>query len=344
MTISIIIPVYNVEHYIRRCLESVIEQKSDDFNIECIMVDDSSPDRSVEIAQDVINSYKGSGITFILLRHKFNKGVSAARNTGIAAASGDFLYFVDSDDEIAEKALQFLFTCFIEYPYVDVFVGDTYEEEHQKMVNQIFLNNRDLFLIDDKAHIWEYVLKRKIDRHVWNKLIRRSIIIDNRIFFDENVTIYEDVIWTYRLFSHSSSILIMSLMTYKYESNPASLTHTTVQHVDQLVESLAIVSEYVLTHPPIVNGRVICYAAHSLFTCRWLMIAIEAADKKDLYNESYSKIISLRNSLFWDAIKHLRPFLALYHLIMFYPLSRMLRYHWFRSKVFRLEQLAYLLS
>jgi len=67
MKISIVIPVYNVERYIRRCLESVIGQESESFDIECILVDDCSPDSSVEVAKDVINGYHGSNISFVLL-------------------------------------------------------------------------------------------------------------------------------------------------------------------------------------------------------------------------------------------------------------------------------------
>lgn len=344
MTISVIIPIYKVENYIRRCLESVIEQDSNKFRIECILVDDCTPDKSMEIVKEVVDDYKGGNISFIFLQHGENRGVSAARNTGMTAANGDFLFFLDSDDEIEENALLCLFSCYLKYPYVDVFVGDTYDEERLNMLNVITNDKNYSYVIDDKTVIWKLLLRRQIDRHVWNKLIRRSVVINNKIFFNEHVSLYEDVIWTYKLYAYSSSILILSLMTYKYVNNPLSLIHTTTQRVAQLVESLSIVSDFVYKNPPLINGKIAYYAAHRLFTFHWLMIALEAKEKTNLVSESYSILISLRNALLWDSLKHFRPFLALFYMIMFNPFNKLLKNRWIRSNVYRLEQLAYLLS
>jgi len=98
MTISIIIPVYNVENYIWKCLDSVIAQKCDGFNIECILVDDCTPDNSMVIVEDVVNNYHGKDVNFVILHHEVNKGMSIARNTGIDASTGDYVCFLDSDD------------------------------------------------------------------------------------------------------------------------------------------------------------------------------------------------------------------------------------------------------
>ena len=90
MTVSIIIPVYNVAEYIEKCLYSVIQQKT--YNIECILVDDCGTDNSIEIAEKIINQYNGP-ISFKLLHHNHNRGLSAARNTGINIATGDYVFF-----------------------------------------------------------------------------------------------------------------------------------------------------------------------------------------------------------------------------------------------------------
>ena len=79
MTISVIIPVYNVEKYVRRSIESVLAQESADFNIECLIIDDCSPDDSMSIVRDTIDSYKGTCILFHIIRHEKNMGLSAAR-------------------------------------------------------------------------------------------------------------------------------------------------------------------------------------------------------------------------------------------------------------------------
>ena len=82
MKISIIIPIYNVQDYVERCINSVISQESNDFELECILVDDCSSDHSMEIAQKIICNYTGS-IKFVFLSHDHNRGASAARNTGL---------------------------------------------------------------------------------------------------------------------------------------------------------------------------------------------------------------------------------------------------------------------
>ena len=105
--ISIIIPIYNVEKYVAECLNSVISQTYDHSKIECIIVNDCTPDKSMDIVNKIIGKYSGE-MTFITHRHKENKGLSSARNTGISIATGEFLYFLDSDDYIYPNSIELL--------------------------------------------------------------------------------------------------------------------------------------------------------------------------------------------------------------------------------------------
>ena len=86
--ISIIIPIYNVEDYVAECLNSVISQTYDHSKIECIIVDDCTPDKSMDVVNKIIGVYNGE-MNFITRRHKENQGLSAARNTGISIATGE---------------------------------------------------------------------------------------------------------------------------------------------------------------------------------------------------------------------------------------------------------------
>ena len=106
MKISIIVPVYNVEPYIEDCLKSVAAQTYNG-EIECIIVNDCTPDDSCAVIERFINGYDGA-IDFKLLHHTVNRGLSAARNTGIDAATGDYIYFLDSDDEIMPECIEVL--------------------------------------------------------------------------------------------------------------------------------------------------------------------------------------------------------------------------------------------
>ena len=90
-SVSIIVPIYNVEPYVEACVRSVMSQTYRG-SIECIMVDDCGSDGSVQIVEKIIEGYDGS-IQFMMLHHNHNRGLSAARNTGLNAASGDYLFF-----------------------------------------------------------------------------------------------------------------------------------------------------------------------------------------------------------------------------------------------------------
>ena len=123
MKISIIVPVYNVEQYIKECFDSIAAQtyKGD---IECIFVNDCGHDKSVEILEKMIACYQG-GISFSIIHHEHNKGLSGARNTGIRHAQGDYLYFIDSDDSITSDCIEKLVALAEKYPGVEVVKGST---------------------------------------------------------------------------------------------------------------------------------------------------------------------------------------------------------------------------
>ena len=121
MKISIIVPVYNVEQYIKECFDSISAQTYKG-EIECIFVDDCGQDKSVEILEKMIACYQG-GISFSIIHHDHNKGLSGARNTGIRNASGDYLYFLDSDDYLLPKSIELLANIVRQNPNVQVVQG-----------------------------------------------------------------------------------------------------------------------------------------------------------------------------------------------------------------------------
>ena len=122
MKISIVIPIYNVEKYILNCLLSIVNQKKTIHTIECILVDDCGNDNSIKIASDFIKQH-GKDIEFKLIKHKYNRGLSAARNTGISACSGDYVLFLDSDDTLPEDSIYNLSNPLDSYPY-DFVIGE----------------------------------------------------------------------------------------------------------------------------------------------------------------------------------------------------------------------------
>ena len=120
-SVSIIIPVYNVEPYVEDCIRSVIRQTYGG-KMECIVVDDCGTDNSMDVVERVIGEYNGP-IPFRILHHEHNRGLSAARNTGMDAATGDYLFFLDSDDELTDDCIEKLTEPLVKEWY-DVVIGN----------------------------------------------------------------------------------------------------------------------------------------------------------------------------------------------------------------------------
>lgn len=122
MKVSIIVPVYNAEPYILRCFDSMKNQTY--TNIECIFVDDCSTDKSREIIKQQIAAYSGP-ITFKIIGNEENRGASTARNNGTYIATGDYIYYLDSDDEITENCIETLVNVAKKYPNAEIVQGNT---------------------------------------------------------------------------------------------------------------------------------------------------------------------------------------------------------------------------
>ena len=344
MTISVIVPVYKVEKYIRRCLESVIDQENDRYMIECLIVDDCSPDNSMTIVDEVIDNYRGASIRFKIIKHEVNKGLSAARNSGILASTGDYLYFIDSDDLILENTFKCYYSYFLEYPSVDVIMGNSLEMEFNRLTNSFEPNNNNtISLINDKRKLIYCVLRRQVDRHAWNKLIRRSIIIANDLFFD-NGLLYEDVIWTYKLSSIVSSVLIVPELTYIYEYNLSSIIHTHAERANKIVWSFVYISNFIFNNPPIIDGKKEFFTEHCLFVNHWMLYAIDNYEKYGAEKLTCSTLNNLKRKLFWTSICHLRLVMALYFLTMFRPFCWLLKVKAYRAHIDRIIQIVYKLS
>lgn len=344
LKISVIIPVYKVEKYIRRCLESIIGQENSGYTIECLIIDDASPDNSLIIVKETIANYHGSTITFMIIKHEVNKGLSVARNSGIKASTGDFLFFVDSDDELLENTFVRFLDYYQKYPSVDVIIGNSLDFENRHLSDShIKEGGNPPIFVDDKRIILQQVLKREINRNVWNKLIRRSIIVDNNLLFDDGL-LYEDVIWTYRLYSSVSSILIIPELTYLYENNPFSIVHTYADRSNQLVWSFVYISDYLINNPPVFDGKQVLFTEHLLFVNHWMLKAI---DLKEQYGSTYKickKMDEVKWKLLWLAISHCRPIMMLYFLTMFKPFSLLIKMKLFRANVYKMNKIVCMLS
>ncbi|MEJ5268097.1 MAG: glycosyltransferase family 2 protein [Bacteroidales bacterium] len=223
MRVSIIIPVYNVEPYIERCLLSVLNQTYN--NIEIILIDDCGSDNSIDIAIELIKKYKAENRTKIIF-HECNKGLSAARNSGINASTGEYIYFLDSDDELALNCIELLIKSAIKYR-TDLVIGN-YEIIGAKLSigmpsNNIFSNDKILTSYQ-KGECYEMAC---------NKLLKRELILKNNLYFKENL-IHEDLLWSFMLTCFANSMSIVNAKTYFYYIRKDSITGKINQELNEI--------------------------------------------------------------------------------------------------------------
>ena len=216
--VSLIIPVYNVEKYLRQCLESVAVQTFKD--IEVIIIDNNSPDNSAAIIKEYVEKYPNFK-TYKLI----GGGLGGARNEGIRHATGEYVVFLDSDDYIKPNTIEELVKA-VQTNSADMAGGLADDVDINGKVLRSGENPKENFIIDNKKD--GPVKMLQIVGNIacaWRKIIRRSIIADNNIFFPENVP-FEDVafISTCAILSNKYVQIPLSLWNYRYV--PTSISNT----------------------------------------------------------------------------------------------------------------------
>jgi glycosyltransferase involved in cell wall biosynthesis len=210
--ISIIVPVYNVEAYLQKCLESILRQTFSDF--ECILIDDGSTDNSSQICDEY--SRKDNRIIVI---HQKNKGVSEARNAGLRIARGEWIGFTDPDDWCEAEMFQFLYTNAIEKK-VDISICGV-----QRITRGRAVKNRYFFkesIISSKEAIKYLFSPGGFGGYMFVKLIRAQIIHENKVFFNPEIKLSEDVLFSLEIFLHASYVFISPRILYNYFNRPDS--------------------------------------------------------------------------------------------------------------------------
>lgn len=233
--LSIIIPVYNVELYLRECLLSILLQKRY-FRLELILVDDGSVDSSGEICDEYSLNY-----SFIKVIHQSNGGLSAARNRGMKEAKGKYIWFVDSDDKIYENAFVEIFNVLLEgnidiicFPYLAI------SGEKKEMLGS---NNRPLAY--KYMNMLAYMRKYKVYISACFQIIKRTIL-DN-VSFIEGV-LHEDHDFTLRLYYHADSILYIDTPLYLYfiRDRKSITSNLNVDNYRKRLNSLLVVLQKLL--------------------------------------------------------------------------------------------------
>lgn len=225
--ISIIIPVYNVEKYLARCLESIINQTH--TNLEIICINDGSPDSSLEILKKYEKQDKR-----IKIIDKRNGGVSSARNSGIRVMTGEYVLFVDADDWLEEQAIEKLCQI-IKKENVDLVRGNYFtnvnetQSVKQKGVEKIFKTPEEF-----KQTFFLDILKGTLPGYACLFLIKTSIIKKNNIFFNEKIHFMEDMLFIVTLLTQIDSVYFSDFAFYHYFVNDSGATRSSDKYMKNI--------------------------------------------------------------------------------------------------------------
>jgi glycosyltransferase involved in cell wall biosynthesis len=208
--ISIIVPVYKIEPYLRKCLNSIVRQTYE--NLEIILVDDGSPDNCGGICDEY--AALDSRIKVI---HQKNRGLSAARNAGLKIASGEYIGFTDSDDWIDADMFETLYKGSLEYR-ADITICGYYFVKGNKY-REVREEHTVLYGREDAMH--HLLLDETFTNHAWNKLYRRELFKD--IYYPDGRT-YEDIATTYKLFEKADRVVFLNSCKYYYLQRDDSIS------------------------------------------------------------------------------------------------------------------------
>lgn len=211
--ISVIVPIYKVEEYLSRCVDSIINQTYK--NLEIILVDDGSPDNCPKICDDYAKIDKR-----IKVVHKENGGLSDARNAGMKVANGEYISFIDSDDYISLDFINVLYDTIVseDSDIVECNVAKVFDSginNEDECCSDMLIRS---FYAQDALH--QLLIEGEFKQHVWNKLYRSSIVVDVPYAVGK---LNEDEFWTYQVFGKAKKISKINKKMYYYYQRSDSI-------------------------------------------------------------------------------------------------------------------------
>lgn len=215
--VSIVIPIYNAQHYLNRCIDSILSQCFE--NCEIILIGDGSVDQSGSICDFYASQYQN-----ISVLHIKNGGVSNARNIGISLAKGEYIMFVDADDELLPNALNLVYERVKKDEYPDLLIFDNCVKD----TNNIIFYPHKQFAID-KCYASNEFLDAYWQARIgtsfpapWARVYKNEVIKANKLFFDTKLTRNEDEVFNCNFFSFANVISLASDVIYIYYNTPNS--------------------------------------------------------------------------------------------------------------------------
>lgn len=215
MKVSIIIPIYNAERYLKECLDSIAKQHYKNF--EVILINDGSLDKSQTICEErCMNDRR-----FKLVNQK-NSGVSVARNNGIKNSKGDIILFVDADDELVDNALEIIVNNINDNDLLVFAYFKKYKNCQQLMINPKS-TSKSTYSVNEMGD--SVIIDNTIGGYVFNKVFRKEIINDNHLFFDSSIHYCEDLMFVIQYLKCCTRVSYIPKALYLYRMRKSSVTY-----------------------------------------------------------------------------------------------------------------------
>ncbi|MEK3885902.1 glycosyltransferase family 2 protein [Bacillus sp. FSL K6-3431] len=224
--VSIIVPVYKVEKYIHRCVDSILEQTY--TNVEVILVNDGSPDN----CGPIIDDYASEDFRIVVV-HKENGGLSDARNVGMEYVTGEYTLFVDSDDWLEKNMIEEMVNIGLNFKADIVQSAFYYAYEDHLLYDNRYYSKRDSpTILNNQVLMAELVNNQKVKNFAWGKLYKTKIIKD--LPFKKGV-LFEDVFWAHKVMQQVNTyVIVHQPMCYYFQRSDSIVAHYTLKNLDIL--------------------------------------------------------------------------------------------------------------
>jgi glycosyltransferase involved in cell wall biosynthesis len=281
--ISIIVPVFNVEEYLSRCLETLINQTLRE--IEIIIIDDGSTDHSVEI----IMHYAQNDLRIKVIKQE-NQGLSGARNSGLTIASGEYIGFVDSDDWVEKNMFETMYLV-AKKDNSDICVCD-YNIVYEDKVITNYLKLSDGYLQIEEDNLEKYWIENRCSVVVWNKIYKKSIIDEFSVFFESKLEIFsEDTLFNLYYILHTKVVSSIAGSYYNYFQRSNSIMNSTKP--DFLKKELNLVEKFRNYSADYNNKKAIETILSKLLCERIVINALQRLDENNGIQDIYNDLIYL---------------------------------------------------
>ncbi len=279
--LSVIIPVYNLERYLNRCVDSVLEQEF--TKIEVILVDDGSPDNCPAICDE----YASSDVRIKVI-HKDNGGISDARNAGMAIARGEYIMFMDGDDYWDGKTCLNKLTDTILLNYADVTLYGTKNLDYRTGREQIIRTGYDLDALRSNREdaVSSLFRTRQFPRTAWVLAVKKKFITDNSLYFVKGIK-SEDVDWLINVFLHAKTFDAVNEVIYVYVINrpEAATTFVDIKNIKDIFYSLKKWMPVLMAEKNTVNRYLLSYLAIQYIIALLGFSQLQWQDKRTLMPE-----------------------------------------------------------